>query len=197
MSLLANGVELAASHQFAIQLFSQSACRVFWEEKRQKIQRTKREIVQLNNKKGFSMGTGSIIPTIRYSDCPAAIEWLRRAFCFESHFIVPGEGGEILHAQLTCGESMIMLGSAHDDDDFGKLHASPSEIAGKNTSSFYMVVEDADEHCANARKHGAVIVMDVRDEDYGGRGYTCRDLEGHIWTFGTYDPWSEPGDAHV
>ena len=41
-----------------------------------------------------------------------------------------------------------------------------------------MVVEDADEHYANARKHGAVIISDVRDEDYGGGGYTCKDLEG-------------------
>ena len=143
------------------------------------------------------MPAGRVIPTIRYKDCPAAIDWLQRAFCFESYLTVPGESGEILHAQLTFRESMIMLGSAHDDDDFGKLHATPSEVSGKNTASFYMVVEDADKHCANAREHGAVIISDVRDEEYGGRGYTCQDLEGHIWTFGTYDPWSTSGGAHV
>jgi uncharacterized glyoxalase superfamily protein PhnB len=32
--------------------------------------------------------------------------------------------------------------------------------------------------------------MDIKDEDYGGRGYSCRDLEGHLWNFGTYDPWA-------
>ena len=143
------------------------------------------------------MAAGAIIPTIRYKDCPAAIHWLKRAFSFEEHFIVLGEGGAILHAQLTSGESMIMLGSAHDDDDFGRLHAVPSEVAGKNTASFYMVVEDADKHCATARGQGAVIISDVRDEEYGGRGYTCKDLEGHIWSFGTYNPWSTPGGAHV
>jgi uncharacterized glyoxalase superfamily protein PhnB len=31
--------------------------------------------------------------------------------------------------------------------------------------------------------------MDIKDQDYGGRGYSCRDLEGHIWSIGTYDPW--------
>ena len=86
------------------------------------------------------MATGRIIPTIRYKDCPAAIEWVMRAFSFESHLVVPGDGGAILHAQLTFGESMIMLGSAHDDDDFGKLHATPNEVAGKNTSSIYMAM---------------------------------------------------------
>jgi len=24
---------------------------------------------------------------------------------------------------------------------------------------------------------------------FGGRGFTCRDPEGHLWTLGTYDPW--------
>ena len=28
-----------------------------------------------------------------------------------------------------------------------------------------------------------------RGNDYGGRGFTCRDLRGHIWNVGTYDPW--------
>ncbi|HZF33304.1 MAG TPA: glyoxalase, partial [Candidatus Angelobacter sp.] len=31
------------------------------------------------------------------------------------------------------------------------------------------------------------------DEDYGGRGYSCRDPEGHLWNFGTYDPWAPEG----
>jgi uncharacterized glyoxalase superfamily protein PhnB len=32
-------------------------------------------------------------------------------------------------------------------------------------------------------------VLDIKDEDYGGRGFSYRDLEGHLWNFGTYDPW--------
>jgi uncharacterized glyoxalase superfamily protein PhnB len=33
-------------------------------------------------------------------------------------------------------------------------------------------------------------VIEPRDRDYGGRDYTCRDREGHVWTFGSYDPWA-------
>ena len=33
------------------------------------------------------------------------------------------------------------------------------------------------------------MVLDIRDMDYGGRAFTCRDLEGHLWNVGTYDPW--------
>jgi uncharacterized glyoxalase superfamily protein PhnB len=32
--------------------------------------------------------------------------------------------------------------------------------------------------------------MPLKTEDYGGRGYSCRDSEGHLWNFGTYDPWA-------
>jgi uncharacterized glyoxalase superfamily protein PhnB len=51
-------------------------------------------------------------------------------------------------------------------------------------------VEDADKHYARAVAAGAEIVMELRDEDYGGRDYSCRDPEGHVWNFGSYDPWA-------
>jgi uncharacterized glyoxalase superfamily protein PhnB len=51
-------------------------------------------------------------------------------------------------------------------------------------------VDDADAHYARAAAAGAEIVLDIVDEDYGGRGYSCRDPEGHLWNFGTYDPWA-------
>jgi uncharacterized glyoxalase superfamily protein PhnB len=33
-------------------------------------------------------------------------------------------------------------------------------------------------------------VMDIKDEDYGGRGYSARDPQGQLWNFGSYDPWA-------
>ena len=46
---------------------------------------------------------------------------------------------------------------------------------------------------ANRRRVGPVILLPPRDEDYGGRDYTCRDPEGNVWSFGTYDPWAAVG----
>ena len=66
------------------------------------------------------------------------------------------------------------------------------EIGGSETQSAYVMVPDADAHYARAKATGAKILLDIKDEDYGGSGYTCRDLEGHIWGFGTYDPRAEP-----
>ena len=58
--------------------------------------------------------SASIIPTMKYRDAPSAIDWLCRAFGFEKHLVVEGENNSIAHAQLTYGNSMIMLGSASD-----------------------------------------------------------------------------------
>jgi uncharacterized glyoxalase superfamily protein PhnB len=85
---------------------------------------------------------------------------------------------------------MIMLATARDDD-FGKLLKPPSEMGGVSTQSSYIIVPDADAHHARAIAAGAEVVYPLKTEDYGGRGYSCRDPEGHLWSFGTYDPWNQ------
>ena len=51
------------------------------------------------------------------------------------------------------------------------------------------MVSDADAYYARAKASGAEIILEIQDDDFGGRSYACRDPEGHIWNFGTYDPW--------
>ena len=53
----------------------------------------------------------------------------------------------------------------------------------------YIIVEKIDEHYKNAVARGAKILIEIKDEEYGGRGYTCKDIENHIWSFGSYNPW--------
>ena len=64
---------------------------------------------------------GIIIPGFRYKDAPAMIEWLEKAFGFEKHLVVEGENNTIEHAQLTLGNSMIMLGSEKHQRDYDQL----------------------------------------------------------------------------
>lgn len=131
----------------------------------------------------------TVIPCLRYRNAPAAIEWLCKNFGFEKHLVVPNEDGTIAHAQLSFGSGMIMLGLVVESD-FGRLMKQPDEIGGAETQSAYLVVSDADAIHARAKAAGAEIVMEIKDEDYGGRGFSCRDLEGHLWSIGTYDPWA-------
>ena len=128
-----------------------------------------------------------VIPTLRYRDGAAAVDWLCRAFGFERHLVVPGEDGGVVHAQLGFGTGMIMLGSARDEE-FDRWVKPPASVGGIGTQSVYAIVDDVDKHCERARAAGAEILMEPADQDYGGRLYSCRDPEGHVWSFGSYDP---------
>ena len=130
----------------------------------------------------------TIVPTLRYRDVAAAIDWLCTAFGFERHLVVPDDNGAVRYAELTFGDGMIMLGPV-EDSAFDKLMTQPEDAGGAVTQICYLFVEDAGAHCARAKAAGAEIVLDIEEEDGGGRGYSCRDPEGHIWNFGTYNPW--------
>lgn len=131
----------------------------------------------------------TVIAAMKYRDAAAAIDWLVGAFGFEKHLVVPGEGGAIAHAELVFGDGMVMLGSSREGD-YDRLLAPLAETGGKPTLGLYVVVDDVDAHYARAKAAGAEILIDIKDEDYGGRDYTCRDPEGYVWTFGSYDPWT-------
>jgi len=132
----------------------------------------------------------TVIPCLRYRDAPAAVDWLCKNLGFEKMLVVPNEDGTIAHAQLSFGNGMIMLGSVLEaETEFGRLIKQPVEIGGAETQSAYLIVSDADAVYTRAKDAGAEIVIDIQKDDYGGRSFSCRDLEGHIWSFGTYDPW--------
>lgn len=119
-----------------------------------------------------------------YDDPAAAIPWLVRAFGFEVRLKVEGEGGRILHAELTYGEGLITLGNSGTRGHF----ASPRALGAKNTQNVGVYVDDVDAHCAGARQAGARIVTEPTTTDYGeaywaDRAYQVEDLEGHHWWF--------------
>lgn len=137
------------------------------------------------------MKAKSIIPSILYKDAADAIEWLCTAFGFEKHLIVPDENGLIVHAQLTLGDIMIMTGSSQRQSEYSKLIRQPNDVGNFETQSPYIVLEenDIEAHYEKAKEQGAKIVIELKSEDYGGKSYTCYDIEGHLWNFGSYDPW--------
>lgn len=134
----------------------------------------------------------TVIPVMRYRDAKAAIESLCTVFGFERHACYEAEDGTVMHAELSFGNGMVMLGSVRDNA-FGETMCQPDEVGMKETQSPYLVVADADAVYARARAAGFAIVRDIVDESYGGRGFSCRDLEGHLWSVGTYDPWAPGG----
>ena len=131
----------------------------------------------------------TVIPGMYYRNAPEAIEWLCKVFGLEKHAVYPGPDNTIMHAELTRGGGMMMLGSASDKAAHRHMK-SPSDLGGDQTCGLSLIVEDADEIYARAKAVGARIVEDIEDKPYGGRGFACLDPEDHIWHVITYDPWA-------
>lgn len=128
---------------------------------------------------------GNVIPTIRYADAGAAVEFLTKAFGFEPRSVYETDG-RLTYAELALGEGLVMIGTS-SDDAYGRLFGAPEEGA-LPTSGTYVVVEDPLAHAERARAGGAEIVMEPAEQDYGGITYVAKDPFGFVWSFGSYDP---------
>lgn len=125
----------------------------------------------------------TIFPVLRYEDARAAIQWLCTAFGFVELFSVPESGDFVRHAQLRLGSNIVMLGSVRPGEEMG----TPRTL-GRSTQALCVYVEDLGAHFDRARDAGADITSPPKDTDFGSREYHARDLEGHLWIFGTYLP---------
>lgn len=122
--------------------------------------------------------TPIISPVIRYQDGPAAIDFLVAAFGFETHSDHRTSEGLVAHADLRFGPSAIGVSS---------VAASPPDSPWTTArQGIYVHVANPDVFHDRARATGADIVIPLTDTDYGSRDFSMRDLEGHLWGFGTY-----------
>jgi uncharacterized glyoxalase superfamily protein PhnB len=141
--------------------------------------------------KNTPKGWPRISPSLYYQKPAEAIDWLCRAFGFEVRLKVEGDKGRIEHSELVYGDGLVMVGSIGVGDakrPFKAFFKSPRALAGANTQSLMLYVDDADAHCARARTAGATIFMEPEVHDYGpdhwaDRSYGAVDPEGHHWWF--------------
>jgi uncharacterized glyoxalase superfamily protein PhnB len=118
-----------------------------------------------------SIPTAAVIPVLIYPDVREAVAWLTAAFGFVERVQI----GESHRSQLQVGDGAVIVGDVR--------HDRRPPRAGEVTHSVMVRVEDANAHCAHARAHGAEIVMEPTDFEYGERQYSVADLAGHQWTF--------------
>jgi uncharacterized glyoxalase superfamily protein PhnB len=123
----------------------------------------------------------SFIPSVTYDDSRTALEWLEKAFGFESSEVLTDGDGNIVHAEMQFGDGVVMIGGPWPGWDF---LSSPKSVGGKNTQRIHVRIErDIDAHCERARKAGAKIFKEPENQFYGDRTYVAVDPEGHHWTF--------------
>ncbi len=118
-----------------------------------------------------SIPQATVIPVLIYSDVREAVEWLNGAFGFVERVRI----GENHRAQLSYGNGAVIVGDVRGE----RRPPRPGEV----THSVMVRVDDANAHYERAKTHGARIVMEPTDFEYGERQYTVEDPAGHQWTF--------------
>ena len=134
------------------------------------------------------MLSNAIMPYLTYDDPKGAIEWLGKAFGAER--IDVGDEGEddIQHAELKIGNGIVLLTAT---DGGGALPMrSPQQTSFSSQGVFVRIEKaDIDAHYERAVAAGAEVLYPLQDMGYyDSREYTCSDPEGHLWSFGTYNP---------
>jgi uncharacterized glyoxalase superfamily protein PhnB len=119
-------------------------------------------------------------PALRYKDARAAIDWLEKAFGFERHVVYDAPDGGVGHAELKLGGGVTMLSSDRADRWGERAGLGWSYVGGADL--------DIDALYERAKAAGAEVEMEPTDTDYGSRDFSARDLEGNLWSFGTYAP---------
>ena len=117
----------------------------------------------------------SVHPYLLYADVDAAIAWLERVFGLTPDTRIPGPDGKTSHAEVYCGDGLIMMGAP------GGGYRNPKAL-GAVTALVFATVPDVDAHFARAKAAGAEIVSGLEDKPYG-RTYAAKDPEGHQWHF--------------
>jgi uncharacterized glyoxalase superfamily protein PhnB len=136
----------------------------------------------MSDQQTTAVGTTAVWPILTYRDARAAATFLRDAFGFEERAVHAREDDPsvVEHAEMRwpLGGGVMFGTAAKDDSPFGQ------RVPGND--SVYVVTDDPDGLYARATAAGAEVVRGLVDEDYGSRGFTVRDPEGNLWSFGTY-----------
>jgi uncharacterized glyoxalase superfamily protein PhnB len=111
-----------------------------------------------------------VYPSLTYRDVGAALAWLAEAFGFEGHVL------DEVSAIVRSGDGTALIQTDRPKD----LHGSH---IGRGW--VYVVIDDIDAHYARAKAAGASLLGEPHHYGGGHRGYSARDLEGNLWSFGT------------
>jgi uncharacterized glyoxalase superfamily protein PhnB len=117
-------------------------------------------------------GYATVTPYLCVTDAAKLIEFLKQAFDAQLLFKMDGPGGRIMHAEMTIGDSRIML-------------AQPEP--GKETNAMlHLYMPDTDATYKRALAAGATSVREPADQFYGDRSAGVRDQFGNQWYIATH-----------
>ncbi|MFE2586808.1 VOC family protein [Streptomyces sp. NPDC059378] len=124
-----------------------------------------------------------VIPHIMVEDAAAAIDFYQRAFGTRKDFRIYAPGGGTLHAEITIGRSVLMLGDASVDEAEAASFAAPTSLGGGTSVTLHVFVPDVDSLAERAGAAGAEIIQPPKDMFHGDRTVILKDPSGHMWVF--------------
>ncbi len=126
-------------------------------------------------------GMHTVTPYLICAGAADAIEFYRKAFGAVELYRLPGDDGQVMHASIRIGDSVIML-----NDEMPKWGAfGPKSLKGSPVT-IHLYVEDADASFAQAVKAGAKVTMPLEDAFWGDRYGKLEDPFGHQWSIATH-----------
>jgi PhnB protein len=132
--------------------------------------------------KAIPDGYHSVTPMLIVKGAARAIEFYKLAFgAKEERPRLAGPGGKIVHAELTIGDAVILLG-----DEFPEWGDCAPKSAGDVSVRIALYVEDVDDVAKRAEAAGAKILIPVADQVYGDRSCRLVDPFGHVWLVSTH-----------
>ena len=106
----------------------------------------------------------------------AAMEFYQQVFASQERMRIEMPDGQIGHAEITIGDSVIMISDPFPEMD---VHAPPH--FGGTPVGLSVYVEDADATVAKAVSLGAEVLSPLEDQFYGDRAGKIRDPWGQQW----------------
>src|SRR5688572_31685228 len=135
-------------------------------------------------------GYHAVTPYLIVSDAVRVIEFYKRGLGAQELMRMAGPGGQIMHAEVKIGDSVVMMGEEPADKP---IMRSPKS-AGMRTASLYVYVPDVDTAFKRALDAGAKVVSPIADMFWGDRIGTIEDPSGHHVTLATHKEDLSPED---
>ncbi len=123
----------------------------------------------------------TITPYLCVDDGAAAIDFYTRVFGAKERMRMPAPDGRIGHAELTVGDSVLML-----SDEYPEMEIRGPKTVGGTPVTLSIYVEDVDDVVARAVKAGAKVRRETQDQFYGDRSGQIEDPFGHVWSLQTH-----------
>lgn len=126
-------------------------------------------------------GYHTATPYLTIRGTAAAIDFYKRAFGAKELFRMPGQDGKIMHAEITIGDSHVMLA----DESVSSETQAPQALKG-TASSIFLYLEDVDAVFKQAIKAGAKETMPLQNMFWGDRFGKLTDPYGHKWMLASH-----------